>query len=233
MCGPSGVGPDEQAGGLVMKKSVFARAVLAGVLLLSLPTAAHAATGDDYTPGVGGSVTLAGSDVSSVCENDVPWISYSVTLTDPDNQVTERDAHLVLSDASHSTTIDLGDLGADGKLSGRVLWPGASVAGDGSANGWPGFGKVDGTWVQTSDNFAWTRGDISAKVVVNPEVEVALSYPAGNCGPAVTGAPAGVSAESTLAVTGSNAATLPFLLGGGAVLLVGAGLFVYSRRRAH
>lgn len=220
-----------------MKKSVFARAIIAGVLLLSLPTAAHAATEDDgYTPGVDGSFTLAGSEVAGVCDGDVPWIDYSVTLTDTDNQVTSHTARLVLSNGSQSTTVQLGTLDADGKLSGRILWPGASIAADGTPTGYPGWAFVDGAWVETTDNFAWTRGDIDAKVVVNPEVEVALSYPPSNPGcstsPAnVTGEPAGVDSESTLAVTGSNFDATPYVIGGSAVVLAGAALFAFSRRR--
>jgi LPXTG-motif cell wall-anchored protein len=222
-----------------MKKSVFARALVAGVLLLSLPTAAYAAEGDDddYTPGVGDSFTLVGSEVAGVCEDDVPWIDYSVVLTDPDNQVTERTASLVMSNGSQSATFVLGELGDDGTLSGRMLWPGASVAADGTPTGWPGWAFVDGQWVETDGNYAWTRGDISAVIHVNPQVSVSLSYPPGNpyctAGPEVTGEPAGVGSEVELAATGGDFNALPFVLGGGAVLLVGAGLLVYSRRRAH
>lgn len=219
-----------------MKKSVFARALIAGILLLSLPTAAHAATEDDgYTPGVDGSFTLAGSEVAGVCENDVPWIEYSVVLTDTNNKATSHTARLVLSNGSQSTTIQLGALDADGTLEGRILWPGASIAADGSPTGWPGWAFVDGAWVETTDNFAWTRGDISAKVVVNPEVAVALSYPPSNpyCSarPPVTGETADVGDEVVLAVTGGDFDALPFVVGGGAVLLVGAGLLAFSRRR--
>lgn len=220
-----------------MKKSVFARALVAGLLLASLPAAAQAATDDDYTSGVDETATLAGSQVAGVCDNDVPWIDYSVVLTDPDGDSTSHSATLVLSNGSKSTTIALGTLGDDGTLSGRVLWPGASVGSDGSPTGWPGWAFVDGSWVETDSNFAWTRGDISARIDVNPSLDVALSYPPSNpyCSarPAVTGDPADVGDEVELAETGSTFDALPFLFGGGAVLLVGAGLFVYSRRRAH
>ncbi len=221
-----------------MKKSVFARALVAGILLLSLPTAAQAATeDDDYTPGVDGSYTLVGSEVVGVCENDVPWIDYSVVLTDPENRVTSRTAKLVLSNGSQSATFVLGELGADGTLSGRMLWPGASIASDGSPTGWPGWAFVDGQWVETDTNYAWTRGPISAEIRVNPQVAVSLTYPPSSpychTGPQITGQPAGVDSEAALAATGSDFNALPFVLGGGVILLVGAGLLVYSRRRAH
>lgn len=219
-----------------MKKSVFARALIAGVLLLSLPTAAHAADeSDDYTPGVGDSYTLVGSEVAGICENDVPWITYSVVLTDPENQVTDRTASLVLSNGSQSATFTLGDLGDDGTLSGRMLWPGASVGSDGTPTGWPGWAFVDGAWVETDGNYAWTRGSISAQIVVNPEVSVSLRYPPSDpychAGPEITGEPADVGSEVELAATGGDFNALPFVLGGGAVLLTGAGLMVFARRR--
>ncbi len=221
-----------------MKKSVFAHALVAGVLLLSLPTAAQAATEDDgYTPGVDDSMTLAGSEVAGVCDNDVPWIEYSVFLTDSNNESAGQTARLVLSNGSQSKTITLGTLGDDGTLEGRILWPGASIAADGSPTGWPGWAFVDGAWVETDDNYAWTRGDISATIEVNPELDVALSYPPSNpyCStrPPVTGEAADVGGDSALPDTGGTFDALPFVFGGAAVLLAGAGLLVYSRRRAH
>jgi len=221
-----------------MKKSVFARAVIAGILLLSLPTAAHAAVDeDDYTPGVDDSFTLVGSEVVGVCENDVPWIDYSVFLTDPENRVTSRTATLTLTNGSQTASFVLGDLGDDGTLTGRMLWPGASVASDGTPTGWPGWASVDGQWVETDANFAWTRGTITAVIAVNPEVSTTISYPPSSpychAGPDITGIPAAVDSEFELAATGSDFNALPFVFGGGAVLLVGAGLLVYGRRRAH
>ncbi|MEG3616098.1 LPXTG cell wall anchor domain-containing protein [Isoptericola haloaureus] len=123
--------------------------------------------------------SLAGSLAAGECVADAPWIVFDVTLTDPDDQVSERAVILELTDGTHVETLELGTLGADGTLSGRTLWPGASVADDGvTPTGWPGWTRLeDGTWVQTNGNYAWTRGDIDATLVVNPEVAVELAYP--------------------------------------------------------
>lgn len=216
-----------------MKKTVFACALAAGLLLLSAPAGAYAATEDDgYGPGVDDELTLAGSEVSAYCEDDVPWIEYSVVLTDPAGISTGDSARIVMTGSGQSTTIELGELGEDGTLSGRVLWPGASIAADGTPTGWPGWAFVDGEWVETDDNFAWTRGSISTVVEVNPEIPVAISYPPSSpyctAGPGFDGDVAGEELPST----GSTFDALPLVVGGGLVVVAGAALFAYSRRRA-
>uniref|UniRef100_UPI00138E2CDF hypothetical protein n=1 Tax=Paraoerskovia marina TaxID=545619 RepID=UPI00138E2CDF len=122
---------------------------------------------------------LTGSVATGECLKDAPWIFYDVTLTDPDGQSTGTAARIVLTDGTETSTVELGELGADGTLSGKVLWPGASVAEDGETpTGWPGWAQTeDGSWVETDGNFAWTRGDITATLEVNPEISVDLSYP--------------------------------------------------------
>lgn len=206
--------------------------VVAAALVFSAPNAASAADeSTDYGPDEPRTPTLAGSTVSPACDADVPWITYSIVLTDPDDQSTGDTAQLTLTDGSSSVTLPLGTLGPDGTLTGSVLWPGASVDGNGNGNGWPGWVFQNGEWVQTSGNYAWTRGDISATIQVNPEISVMLSYPQAttDCAvsPSVTGTPSG------LAVTGGQSdALLPLAAGGGAALLLGAGLYAARRRHA-
>lgn len=216
-----------------MRKTALSLAV-AAALLFSAPIAASAAddTNPSYGPDDPRTPTLAGSVVVPACEDDVPWITYSVVLTDPDDQSTGDTARLTLSDGDNSITLPLGTLSADGTLAGTVLWPGASVDANGNGNGWPGWVFQDGQWVQTSGNYAWTRGDITATLEVNPELDLALSYPQAtpDCavGPSVTGTPSG-----GLAVTGGQtAALMPFAAGGVAALLLGAGLYTARRRHA-
>ena len=121
--------------------------------------------------------TLAGSFATGTCVADSPWITFDVKLDDPDQQSTGNTTSLVMTDGTNTHTVELGELKADGTLTGKKLWPGASVDADGNANGWPGWALVDGKWVETDGNFAWTRGAITAKLVVNPEVPVTISYP--------------------------------------------------------
>ncbi|MDO8150501.1 LPXTG cell wall anchor domain-containing protein [Isoptericola sp. b408] len=123
--------------------------------------------------------SLAGSVAVGECVANAPWISFDVVLTDPDGLSPERAVTLVLTDGTHTETLQLGTLGEDGTLSGRTLWPGAAVADDGETpTAWPGWAQLeDGTWVPTNGNDAWTRGDIEATLVVNPEISVDLVYP--------------------------------------------------------
>ncbi|MCS0498363.1 hypothetical protein [Protaetiibacter mangrovi] len=123
-------------------------------------------------------LTLGGSTVTGTCEADSPWIDYTVQLTDPYDQTTSREAKLVMVSGLDSVTIDLGTIPDDGILTGRVLWPGASVdPGTGEANGWPGWELVGGAWQPTTGNYAWTRSITEATLEVNPSMVVALSYP--------------------------------------------------------
>jgi LPXTG-motif cell wall-anchored protein len=228
------------------KSALFAFAVAA--MLCLAPSAAHAAAPasidstetdvtDGYTPNEPDEPTLAGSTAVGECERDVPWISYAVELTDPDQQATGNTARLVITDGTNTATLVLGDL-VDGKLSGRILWPGASVDGAGNATGWPGWAFVDGTWVETDGNYRWTRGNISAKITVNPEVAVPLSYPPAT--PVCAAAPetpmlSPDSPEPTVAgflpATGLGASLLPIAVVGG--LLAAIGLIVVAARRRH
>lgn len=184
-----------------------------------------------YAPGVSVEPTLGGSTAVGVCDDDVPYIFYSVTLTDPDGVATSDFAKLILQGADgQSLEIPLGEL-VDGSLSGSVLWPGASVDASGAATGWPGWAFVDGEWVETTGNFAWTRTVTSATLVVNPELEVALSYPPATpgCTDPAGSTPAGVaSTGEALPDTGVASWTAPLgIAAAGAVLL---GLMLIRRR---
>ncbi len=199
-----------------------------GVAAVSAATPAPDPGDDGYTPRQPEEPTLAGSFAVGECARDVPWIEYAVELTDPDAQVATRTVTLTLSDGANSTTLTLGEL-VDNRLSGRVLWPGATVDANGDAAGWPGWEYVDGTWVPTSGNFAWTRGDITAVLDVNPQLAVPLAYPPASpdC---VSGAQV---AAAGLAVTGGAlGALVPFAIGGGVIVLGGAGLLLLRRRRS-
>src|SRR5690606_24642434 len=145
-----------------------------------------------------------GSTASSYCAGGVPKIDFNVVLTDPAGAAGGHAASLILSDGSTTHTIPLGEL-VDNKLSGSLLWPGASVDANGNATGWPGWVRTgDGDWLQTAGNFAWTRGDITATLHVNPSINVALAYPtatAGCANPTAVSA-SGPDADSVLATTG-------------------------------
>ncbi len=184
--------------------------------------------------------SLAGTLAAGVCEADAPWITYDVVLTDPDNQSTGTAATLVLSDGTNTERIELGELDDDGTLEGRTLWPGASVDDDGNATGWPGWEFVDGAWVETDGNFAWTRELTSAVIEVNPNTTVALVYPPAtpNC---VAGPPTGPggepgdgdgntpSAGAGLAATGFAGTSMAIVAG--VIVIAGIAFLVIARLR--
>lgn len=219
-----------------MHKKLFATAVAVAVIGITALTgsAASAVEVDPYTPVTPTEPSLAGSLTSSDCAGDVPWIDYKVVLTDPDNQSTSDTAVLHIEGSGQSVDLPLGTL-AGGSLSGRILWPGASVDGNGEANGWPGWTKdSSGAWVETDGNYAWTRGPIQATIVVNPEISVPLSYPAATMECANPEAlAAGVeTAPEELALTGSTVSWIAVGAGVGALAL-GGGLMAARRRRVH
>jgi hypothetical protein len=147
--------------------------------------------------------TLTGS-LAAECITNAPWIFYDVVLNDPDGVVATDAVSLVFSDGTNTETIELGTL-ADGKLSDKALWPGATVAEDGvTPTGWPGWALVDGEWVATDDNFGWTLDLTEATLVVNPELSVDLAYPAAtlDCAPTTPGGGGGTAGSAATTATG-------------------------------
>ncbi|WP_235934516.1 InlB B-repeat-containing protein, partial [Agromyces humi] len=178
--------------------------------------------------------TLTGSVATGVCEADVPWITYSVALTDPDEQATSRLVTLVLSDGTNSERLELGELREDNTLTGKVLWPGASVAEDGvTPTGWPGWEKIGDAWVETDGNFAWTRGITTASFEVNPTLAVSLTYPEAtpDCatGPKANATTAAAGGGTGLASTGFAGTTIAIVAG--VIVIAGIAFLVIARIR--
>ncbi|MET0812109.1 MAG: LPXTG cell wall anchor domain-containing protein [Microbacterium sp.] len=215
------------AAGLVFAGSAAAMAVEGGNV--EDPTPSTSATG--YTPVDPSDPTLAGS-AWSACVNDTPYINYDISLVDPDNKATTHAATLVMSNGSQSVEIGLGQVASNGSLKGSVLWPGAKVE-NGVGAGWPGWAFQNGEWVATDGNYAWTRGNISSVIKVNPELTVKLSYPPGN--PECMTSPRSSGDQQlplTLPATGMNSVVLPIGIAAGAVLVVGVTFLLVQRRRS-
>jgi hypothetical protein len=218
-----------------MIRKTMAAVAVAGVLMLGGAPAAFAqsAGADDsnYTPRTPTQPGLAGSTATSECNGDVPWITFRIVMADPDGVARSHEARLVLTDGTHTYTRDLGPL-VNNTLSGRTLWPGAKVDSRGAGIAWPGWEVVGGVQTQTGGNFGWTRGRITATLTVNPELVVPLSYPVATSGCA---APKAVSSAAILPrilpATGLSVSRGPIVIGGGMVLLVGAGLLLARRLR--
>ncbi|HEY9324247.1 MAG TPA: hypothetical protein VIP50_04885 [Agromyces sp.] len=179
--------------------------------------------------------SLKGSVATGICEADSPWIFFDVELTDPDKQSTGNTASLVMTDGVNTETIELGDL-EGGSLSGKVLWPGASVDENGTANGWPGWALVGDKWIEVDDNFAWTRGEITAELVVNPELDVAISYPPATpecaTGPKSTpGGEGGVPAAGGTGLASTGFAGTSIAIVAGIIVIAGVAFLVVARIR--
>lgn len=133
-------------------------------------------------PGPCADPTFDGRTVTAAeCDNDTPWIDFTVVVNDPDGQLTSRTATLTFvhpTDPTQNHVVELGDLGTGDLLEGRILWPGASV--DPVTNeptGWPGWAFENGEWVVTDGNFAWTRDLTEVTLTVNTEMQIAIAYP--------------------------------------------------------
>jgi hypothetical protein len=213
-------------------RALVLSAAIAATLVLGVPAAGYALedSGSDYTPTQQSAPTLAGSTAVGECHGDVPWISYSVTLIDPEQQSTSHTARLVLTNGSETTEVTLGEL-VDNHLSGRVLWPGASVDGAGNPTGWPGWAYENGQWVETDGNFRWTRGDITATLEVNPSLVVPLDYPPATPNCATDPSNPTMASLNSLPVTGLGAAVLPISIVGGLLAIAGIVLVAVRHRR--
>lgn len=184
----------------------------------------------DYTPTQHTVPSLDGTFVGTQCIGGVPYVGYSIVLNDPDNQVLTNQASLTMSGSGQTHTIQLGTLDANDRLSGVLLWPGASVDANGNGTGWPGWELVNGEWVETDGNFAWTRGAITAVISVNPDLTVPLSYPPETSGCADP--PGSPGNPASLPATGSTFDPAPLLIVGGALVVLGGLAVLLVGRRA-
>ncbi|WP_439593864.1 LPXTG cell wall anchor domain-containing protein [Microbacterium sp.] len=216
------------AAGLVFAGSAAAMAVEGGESADPTPSSS-----DGYTPVDPTEPTLAGSAWAS-CVNDAPYINYDITLVDPDDKATSHTAKLVMSGSGQTLELDLGEVASNGTLTGSKLWPGATVE-NGVGAGWPGWELKNGEWVETDANFAWTRGNITAEIQVNPELTVKLAYPPST--PLCSTGPVSSSSDGNvlglaLPATGMNSVVLPIGIAAGAVMLVGVTFLLVQRRRS-
>ncbi len=183
----------------------------------------------DYTPDKPIEPSLSGSTVVPACAQDVPWLTYRVQMLDPQARSTGNTASLVLTDGSNTVTLALGTLRPDGTLSGRILWPGATIGADGRGTGWPGWETRGGELVETTGNYAWTRGNITATIEVNPSLVVAVSYP-----PATPQCATGPRTQLSAAGLPATGGTPQTLLVAGAIGVAGLALGITAvalRRR--
>ncbi|MCW4457280.1 hypothetical protein [Microbacterium sp. MPKO10] len=173
--------------------------------------------------------------VTPFCEADAPYLGYDIRTTAPGTTATIKFAG---NGGSETVTVPVGK--------DEILWPGASVGPDGVGADWPGWDQdADGSWFENPDNaYAWAQGNVTVTVTVNPSTDpVVVAYPPGTetCATAPqpadssSGVPPAVDNPATsnndaLPLTGSADPIGPVGLAT-AMLLVGAALVLFSRRR--
>ena len=161
--------------------------------------------------------------LSPVCEQDVPYLSYSVSAPG--------------IAATTATVTFINPTGADYVVSGvplqgQILWPGAVLNSAGQPIDWPGWTQAaDGTWVP-GDEWNWARSPLTVLIEVNPSATATVSYPPATpscvAGPRTPGDPGD---PPTLPATGS-ATTMPLVVAGFGAALLGGALMLLGRRRS-
>lgn len=221
---------------MLKNRLVRSLVAVAAVAAVGLSSGATASAGGDYPPNTDPPEdrTLDVSSFAPVCQNDVPYIQYSIV---PIGFESVGPATLTIRDINGNVVQTL----VVEALSGQIIYPGASADAQGVGTDWPGYKLENGVWViDTSD--AILREGLSIEVEVNPTATATVGYPpatsacAGPDDPEDPGAgepgdPDDPSTSGVLPSTGSNATMIILLLGTG---LLGAGIVTsVAMRRRH
>ncbi len=158
--------------------------------------------------------------IGSRCIGSVPYLGYAFTL--PEGFVAPSATPLTITFV-HPTDPTQNYSVANQPLSGAVLWPGASAT---APLQWPGWVRLaNGTYVETTGNYAWTRPAVTVLFEVNPSYQTTVNYPAESA--LCANPPAN---PNTLAVTGGQDMG-PWGIAGFAFVMGGLAL-LYKRRLA-
>ncbi|QIX25401.1 LPXTG cell wall anchor domain-containing protein [Nocardioides sp. JQ2195] len=188
------------------------------------------------SPDAGLDCSLLPGSISSVCVGDIPYLSYAMTL--PDDYVGPTDMTITFVNPDGRDYVVTGQ-----PLAGELLWPGASV----DPAGWPGWVRnPDGTYSETTGNYAWTREGVEVRFQVNPEFTTTVAYPQATsacAGPAPADDPGEGPEEgpkpqakpstpdAILPNTGAPSGSGMYAVLGGLYLTFGAWLMFRNRRR--
>jgi hypothetical protein len=103
-----------------------------------------------------------------VCVNDVPYVDYTVT---PQNFTPSGSGATIVWETLGGRRV----LTLTGQaLTGRLLWPGASIDGGGNGTGWPGWELTPSGWVTVPTDLL---PQMRVFVTVNPTTDGLVSYP--------------------------------------------------------
>ncbi|MBF4467676.1 gliding motility-associated C-terminal domain-containing protein, partial [Flavobacterium sp. LC2016-12] len=107
---------------------------------------------------------------TAICVNDVPYVDYVVI---PGNFTPVNGVTIAWADSNNNVITTMTDL----PLSGRVLWPGAVVDGEGNGIDWPGWVFQNNQWIEAPDGFETLRPTVNLTISVNPSETITLNYP--------------------------------------------------------
>jgi len=151
---------------------------------------------------------------STSCVQDAPWLDYRVEARHVD--VSGRTMQVNWLDASGAVIhTDEVRIAIDGVVSGRLLFPGAAVDGDGDGVAWPGWRPARPGEIPDWENLVLdptlpshgVRSGASVEFVINPEATVAIVYPPPTA--ACAEAPGDVASDLWLAKTASSTRLAP------------------------
>jgi LPXTG-motif cell wall-anchored protein len=174
--------------------------------------------------------TLAVEALSPVCIADAPYVEYRLALTGSafpgSAKLTFRST--VQPDFEETVIVT--------ELSGRVVYPGATVDSNGNATDWPGWKFENGEWKEDPSD-AFLRQGLTVTFEVNPTATATVTYPPATSACAGPPAPQSFPPPGTvvpvpqplpqLPGTGSDSNTLVQLAG----LLLAGGLLVFGATR--
>ncbi|MBP4138553.1 Ig-like domain-containing protein [Flavobacterium geliluteum] len=112
---------------------------------------------------------------NSYCSNNTPYVAYSVVA---DNFTPTDLLTINWIDSANNIVATQNNM----PLSGNVLWPGATVDGNGNPTDWPGWLLVNGQWTQGNDGFQLTRPSVTMQFTLNPTQSVVVNYPSAVSG---------------------------------------------------
>ena len=124
----------------------------------------------------------------SLCDNDVPYLIYDVTLVD---FATTDLVTIEWLDTAGNVIETM----VNQPLSDTVLWPGAVVDGFGNGLDWPGWVYANGAWSQEPDGYEGLLPYATIVFSINPTDTVIVGYPPASpfCAPRPPGAPVAVN----------------------------------------
>lgn len=205
------------------------RGLLGGAVALAAVLAPATAATAQYGPGEEPSIDV--QFLEPVCDGDVPWLSYSVSVPEGVGNGTATVTFHHPSDPSQ----DYVQSGLP--LSGRILWPGAETDSAGNPVDWPGWRLENGEWV-VGDEWDWVRPSVEVTIEVNPVAGATVAYPPSSPAcltdpPGMAGAVARPPAQAPgggLPETGT--AVLGLVGIGGALAAAGLGMRAVARKRS-